>query len=102
MIVVYRVNPLLWHGVARWLLRTKKIAMVNILAGQIDLVPEFIPWYGSNQPVIDCALDLLRNPEKLARAAGKTRRADDDDRQTRRIDERCAARAGADQQGKPT
>jgi lipid-A-disaccharide synthase len=65
MIVVYRVNPLLWHGVARWLLRTKKIAMVNILAGQIDLVPEFIPWYGSNQPVIDCALDLLRNPQKL-------------------------------------
>ena len=65
MIVVYRVNRLLWHGVARWLLRTKKIAMVNILAGQIDLVPEFIPWYGSNQPVIDCALDLLRNPEKL-------------------------------------
>ena len=65
MIVVYRVNPLLWHGVARWLLRTKKIAMVNILAGQIDLVPEFIPWYGSNQPVIDCALGLLRNPPKL-------------------------------------
>jgi lipid-A-disaccharide synthase len=65
MIVVYRVNPLLWHGLARWLLRTKKIAMVNILAGQIDLVPEFIPWYGSNQPVIDCALDLLRHPEKL-------------------------------------
>jgi len=65
MIVVYRVNPLLWHGIARWLLRTKKIAMVNILAGQIDLVPEFIPWYGSNQPVIDCALDFLRHPNKL-------------------------------------
>jgi lipid-A-disaccharide synthase len=65
MIVVYRVNPLLWHGAARWLLRTKKIAMVNILAGQIDLVPEFIPWYGPNQPVIDCTVDLLRHPEKL-------------------------------------
>jgi lipid-A-disaccharide synthase len=65
MIVVYRVNPLLWRA-ARLLLTTKKIAMVNILAGQIDLVPEFIPWHGSNQPVIDCALDLLRHPEKLA------------------------------------
>jgi lipid A disaccharide synthetase len=65
MIVVYRVNPLLWHGLARWLLRTKKIAMVNILAGQVDLVPEFIPWYGSNQPVIDCALHLLRHPDEL-------------------------------------
>ncbi|MEA2710966.1 MAG: lipid-A-disaccharide synthase [Phycisphaerales bacterium] len=65
MIVVYRMSPLIWHGAARWLLHTKKIAMVNILAGQIDLVPEFIPWYGSNQPVIDCALDLLKNPAKL-------------------------------------
>ena len=65
MIVVYRINPVLWELVGRWLIRTRKIAMVNILAGQIDLVPEFIPWYGSNQPVIDCALDLLRHPEKL-------------------------------------
>jgi lipid A disaccharide synthetase len=65
MVVVYRINPILWHLAGRWLIKTKKIAMVNILAGQIDLVPEFIPWYGSNQPVIDCALDLLRHPEKL-------------------------------------
>ena len=65
MIVVYRINPILWQFAGRWLIKTKKIAMVNILAGQIDLVPEFIPWYGSNQPVIDCALDFLRHPEKL-------------------------------------
>lgn len=66
MIVVYRVNPLLWHLAGRWLVKTKKIAMVNILAGQIDLVPEFIPWYGSVDAVADCAIDLLKNPEKLA------------------------------------
>ncbi|HYO07951.1 MAG TPA: lipid-A-disaccharide synthase [Tepidisphaeraceae bacterium] len=71
MIVVYRVNPLLWHGVARWLVKTRKIAMVNILAGQTDLVPEFIPWYGSNQPVADCAIDLLKHPEKLAEQRAK-------------------------------
>jgi lipid-A-disaccharide synthase len=65
MIVVYRINPILWHLAARWLIKTRKIAMVNILAGQTDLVPEFIPWYGSNQRVIDCALDLLKHPEKL-------------------------------------
>jgi lipid-A-disaccharide synthase len=65
MIVVYRINPILWHLAARWLIKTKKIAMVNILAGQIDLVPEFIPWYGSNRGVIDCALDLLQHPDKL-------------------------------------
>ncbi len=66
MIVVYRINPILWHLAGRWLIKTRKIAMVNILAGQIDLVPEFIPWYGSNAPVADCAIDLLQHPEKLA------------------------------------
>jgi len=66
MIVVYRINPLLWELVGRWVVRTKKIAMVNILAGQVDLVPEFIPWYGSNRPVTECALEFLRHPERLA------------------------------------
>jgi lipid-A-disaccharide synthase len=66
MIVVYRINPLLWELVGRWVVRTRKIAMVNILAGQTDLVPEFIPWYGSNQPVTECALEFLRHPERLA------------------------------------
>lgn len=65
MIVVYRVNPILWHLFGKWLIKTKKIAMVNILAGQIDLVPEIIPWHGSNQPVADLAIDLLKHPEKL-------------------------------------
>jgi lipid-A-disaccharide synthase len=65
MIVVYRANPILWHTIARWMIKTKKMAMVNILAGQIELVPEFVPWYGSNDAVADCALDLLRHPEKL-------------------------------------
>lgn len=71
MIVVYRINPILWHLAARWLIKTKKIAMVNILAGQIELVPEYIPWYGSNEPVANCAIDLLKHPEKLAEQSRK-------------------------------
>lgn len=66
MIVVYRINRFAWHLVGRWLVKTKKIAMVNILAGQTDLVPEFIPWYGGVDTVADCAIELLRSPEKLA------------------------------------
>jgi lipid-A-disaccharide synthase len=71
MIVVYRISPILWHVLGRWLIRSKKIALVNILAGQIDLVPEFIPWYGSNQPVADCAIDMLKHPEKLSEQRAK-------------------------------
>lgn len=66
MIVVYRINRFAWHLAGRWLVKTKKIAMVNILAGQTELVPEFIPWYGGVTAVTNCALDLLRHPQKLA------------------------------------
>jgi lipid-A-disaccharide synthase len=64
MVVVYHVNTILWHVIGRWLVKTKKIAMVNILAGQKNLVPEFIP-FSDPQAVADCALDLLKHPEKL-------------------------------------
>ncbi len=76
MAVVYAGNPLLWHGVGRWLIRTRTFAMVNLLAGrgdpadQIDpaahLVPEFIPWYGPVAPAADAMIDLLQSPERLA------------------------------------
>jgi lipid A disaccharide synthetase len=65
MIVVYRINPILWHGVGRWVIKTKKIALVNILAGNTDLVPEFVPWYGSTDSVAECALNLLGHPTLL-------------------------------------
>ncbi len=65
-IVVYHINPLLWHLAARWLINTRTFSLVNLLNdSQRTIVPEFIPWYGSNQPVADKALEYLRNPEQL-------------------------------------
>lgn len=67
MVVVYHVNPLLWHLVGRWMVNTRTYSLVNLLSDLHEhLVPEFIPWYGSIEPVAECALDLLRNPQKLA------------------------------------
>ena len=66
MIVVYRIHPVIWYAAGRWVIKTRKIALVNILAGNIDLVPEFVPWYGSNEPVAECALNFLKHPELLA------------------------------------
>jgi lipid-A-disaccharide synthase len=65
MLVVYRLNPLLWHGVGRWMMRTRTFALVNLLANT-HLVREFIPWFGDPVPVADAAIDLLRHPAKLA------------------------------------
>ena len=39
---------------------------MNLLADAHNhIVPEFIPWFGSSEPVAEYALDLLRNPQKL-------------------------------------
>jgi lipid-A-disaccharide synthase len=71
MIVVYHGNPVLWHGIGRWLVRIPTRTLVNLLAAgpsatpDRHVTPEFTPWYGSVLPVADLALDYLRLPEKL-------------------------------------
>ena len=39
MIVLYQSNKWLWHAVGRWLIRTRYLSLVNILAGK-ERVPE--------------------------------------------------------------
>lgn len=67
MIVVYRASPLAWHLLGRWLIRTRTFSLVNLLSPSgKHLVPEYIPWFGSNRPVFEHALSLLKEPAKLA------------------------------------
>lgn len=71
MIVVYRGNAIAWHMLGRWLIKTRTYTLVNLLNGRNHIIPEFIPWYGSNEPVAEMAIDYLKNPEKLADQADK-------------------------------
>jgi lipid-A-disaccharide synthase len=71
LIVVYRVNPLAWHLVGRWVVKTRTYSMVNYLSGQpTHIVPEFIPWYGSSDAVAHRALTYLRDPARLEAQRG--------------------------------
>ncbi|HEX4054643.1 MAG TPA: hypothetical protein VHX86_10300 [Tepidisphaeraceae bacterium] len=73
-IVVYRLNPVIWHLAARWIVKTRTYSLVNLLNDtRREIVPEFVPWYGSNQPVADKALEYLRNPELLAEQRERVR-----------------------------
>jgi len=66
MIVVYRGSRFLWHLFGRWIITTRTFSLVNLLSeGRRHIVPEFVPWYGSNRPVADLAIDYLNHPEKL-------------------------------------
>ena len=85
MIVVYRVSRLAWNAAGRWLVPTRTFALVNLLAATNPtdqtnatraehVVPEFVPWFGSGDPIARAALDLLRHPDQLAAQRDKLRR----------------------------
>ena len=68
MVVMYHVNPVLWKLVGWWLVPQRPMCLVNILAGRV-VVPEFMPWYGSAEPVIEKVLELLADPQGLAQTS---------------------------------
>jgi lipid-A-disaccharide synthase len=68
MVVLYRVAWWKWHLFAKFLITTRFITLVNILAGR-ELVPEFIPFYGSPLPIARQCIDLLANPDRRLRMA---------------------------------
>jgi len=66
MIIVYRGSPVLWHLIGRWIIKTRTYTLVNLLSDSREhIVTEYIPWYGTNRPVADHAIDFLRHPEKM-------------------------------------
>jgi len=63
MIVLYHVNQLQWNLIGKWLVKTKYISLVNILA-DTQLVPEFVPFANRIDTVAGQALEILDNDEK--------------------------------------
>lgn len=68
MVVVYESNKFLWRILGRWLIRTKHLSLVNILAGK-ELVPEFMPYIKSEQQLTEKCARLLQDKEYLAQTS---------------------------------
>jgi len=64
MIVVYRLAPLT-AAIARWLVRTPRFAMVNLIAGK-QVVPELVQKDFTPARLASEALRLLDSPETRA------------------------------------
>lgn len=62
MVVIYSVKWWEWHLFAKFMINTKYMTLVNILANR-ELVPEYIPFYGSPLPVARECIQLLARPE---------------------------------------
>lgn len=73
MAILYRVNPLLWHLIGRWLIKSRTFTLPNLISlgqpAQSDerhIVKEFVPFWGSADPIVRELSDLLENsPRRL-------------------------------------
>jgi len=70
MVVMYQSSRILWHLIGRWVIKTKYLSLVNILAGR-ELVPEFMPYFASIEPIVEGIEQLLEDRDKLAQISGE-------------------------------
>jgi lipid-A-disaccharide synthase len=65
MVIMYKASPVVWHLLGRWLITTKYLSLVNILANR-RLVPEFMPYFRSTEPIIKAIHTLFEDKMRLA------------------------------------
>jgi lipid-A-disaccharide synthase len=68
MVVMYNGSRIGYHMLARWLINTRYFALVNVLANR-EIVPEFMPYYTSTEPIAEKALALLADEALRAKTS---------------------------------
>jgi len=66
MVIMYQSSVILWHLVGSWLVRTRFLSLVNILAGR-ELVPEYMPYFRSISPIFSRCVGLLQSKSRLVK-----------------------------------
>jgi lipid-A-disaccharide synthase len=70
MVIMYQSSKILWYLLSWWLITTKFLSLVNILANK-ELVPEFMPHFGSIEPIVETIKQLVADKGKLAEISGE-------------------------------
>ena len=73
MVIMYQSSRILWHLLGRWIIKTRHLSLVNILAGR-ELVPEFMPYFTSIEPIVASIKQLLQDKDKLAKLSSELTR----------------------------
>ncbi|MBN1816786.1 MAG: lipid-A-disaccharide synthase [Sedimentisphaerales bacterium] len=68
MVILYQSSRLLWHLMGRWLIRTRFLSLINILAGR-ELVTEFMPYFTSIRPIAERCGTLIGNKSLLVKTS---------------------------------
>lgn len=66
MVVLYNVNPFVWHLAARWVVWTRTFSLPNLIAAAQGLnkpITELVPHFGAPRPVADHVETLVRDDE---------------------------------------
>lgn len=70
MVIMYQSSRILWHLLGRWIVKTRYLSLVNILADK-ELVPEFMPYFTSIEPIITSIEQFLEDKDKLAQLSSE-------------------------------
>jgi len=70
MVIMYQYNRILSDFVKPFIIKTKYLSLVNILAGK-ELAPEFMPYFLSIDPIVESIEQLLQERDKLIRLSGE-------------------------------
>ena len=68
MVVMYQTSRLLWQLGGRWLVHAKFFTLVNLLADR-ELVPEFMPYFTSIEPIVRKIDGYLQDRSLLTRTS---------------------------------
>jgi len=68
MVVMYQTNRVLWKLIGRWLVHPKFFTLVNLLADR-ELVPEFMPYFTSIDPIVQKIDGYLQDRSLLTRTS---------------------------------
>ncbi len=70
MVIMYQSSRLLWQMFGRFIVKSRHLSLVNILAGR-ELVPEFMPYFTSIEPIVEQVARQLEDREHLGRLSGE-------------------------------
>jgi lipid A disaccharide synthetase len=70
MVVMYQTNRVLWKLVGWWLVHPKFFTLVNLLADH-ELVPEFMPYFTSVDPIVQRVDGYVQDRNLLARTSNE-------------------------------
>lgn len=63
MVAFYRLDPVLYNLIGRWVVSTRYFTLPNLIAGR-EVIPELVPHFGGHGAITDKALQLLADADK--------------------------------------